>query len=186
MIRIAIIEGTTRPGRRSVKVAKYIQETLGKLQDVFVDLIDPAELGCFAGDSSILNDNRNEEYHKRAKEADAYILIVPEYNHSFPGTLKMLLDSELEVYDKKPVLIAGVSAGPWGGTRGIQSMIPVVRELGMVVSPVDMYFPMVHQLVDEEGFHGDEDVERRVLRAGNELLWLAKTMKWGRTNLDQV
>ena len=53
--------------------------------------------------------------------ADGLILVVPEYNHSFPGLLKHVLDTNLKEYIHKAAGICGVSAGPFGGARMIQS-----------------------------------------------------------------
>jgi NAD(P)H-dependent FMN reductase len=185
MIRVAIIEGTTRQGRRSLEVAKYIQKTLSQIPDLEVDLIDPVEQGYTADEKLMRENRRNDHYHTIVQEADAYILVIPEYNHSFPGTLKILLDSEKDAYKHKPVLLAGVSSGPWGGVRAIQSILPVARELGMIVSSEDLYFPMVHQLVNQGTFQDQGDTQDRIIQAGKELIWLAKTLQWGRTQIEQ-
>src|SRR5205814_10618622 len=63
--------------------------------------------------------------------ADGLILVVPEYNHGYPGLLKHALDMNLEEYIHKAVGICGVSAGPFGGARVIEALLPVVRELGL-------------------------------------------------------
>ena len=59
-----------------------------------------------------------------------FILVVPEYNHSFPGLLKHVLDSCLSEYIHKAVGLVGVSAGPFAGTRVVQGLLPVMREIG--------------------------------------------------------
>ena len=56
--------------------------------------------------------------------ADAIVIVVPEYNHSFPGLLKHVLDSCLKEYIHKAVGVVGVSAGPFGGARVIQHLLP--------------------------------------------------------------
>jgi NAD(P)H-dependent FMN reductase len=65
---------------------------------------------------------------------------VPEYNHSFPGLLKHVLDTNLKEYIHKAVGVCGVSAGPFGGARMIESLLPVLRELGLVTIFWDVYF----------------------------------------------
>jgi NAD(P)H-dependent FMN reductase len=60
------------------------------------------------------------------------VLVVPEYNHGYPGLLKHVLDTNLKEYIHKAVGICGVSAGGLGGTRVIQNLLPVMRELGLV------------------------------------------------------
>ena len=64
--------------------------------------------------------------------ADGLVIVAPEYNHGYPGILKHALDTNLKEYIHKPVGLCGVSAGGFGGTRVIESLLPVMRELGMV------------------------------------------------------
>src|SRR5690242_12331019 len=86
-----------------------------------------------------------------AMRADALILVVPEYNHGYPGLLKHVLDSNLKEYIHKAVGICGVSAGGFGGTRVIQNLLPVLRELGLVTIFWDANFSNVQSLFDQEG-----------------------------------
>ena len=80
------------------------------------------------------------EFSAMVARADGLILVVPEYNHSFPGLLKHVLDTNLKEYIHKAVGVCGVSAGPFGGARMIQSLVPVLRELGLVTIFSDVYF----------------------------------------------
>ena len=73
---------------------------------------------------------------------------MPEYNHSFPGLLKHVLDSNLKEYIHKAVGVCGVSAGPFGGARMIQNLLPVLRELGLVTIFTDVYFGGAGKLFD--------------------------------------
>ena len=75
----------------------------------------------------------------------------PEYNHSFPGLLKHVLDGYLKEYIHKAVGIVGVSAGSFGGTRGIQDLLPVLRELGLVTIFWDVNIGPVGRVFDERG-----------------------------------
>jgi NAD(P)H-dependent FMN reductase len=59
---------------------------------------------------------------KKAWHADGFIIVSPEYNHSYPGELKMLLDMLFSQYAHKPVGICGVSSGAWGGTRMVEQL----------------------------------------------------------------
>ena len=77
--------------------------------------------------------------------ADALVLVVPEYNHGYPGLLKHVLDTNLHEYIHKAVGVAGVSAGIFGGARAIQNIIPVLRELGLVTIFWDVNFTSVQQ-----------------------------------------
>ena len=109
--------------------------------------------------------------------ADGLIIVVPEYNHGYPGELKLLLDSLFEEYEKKPVLLCGVSAGGWGGTRVVDHIKQVLIELKMVPTRSALYYPGVKKLFNEEGVILGEGHSERVAEALAELLWYAETLK---------
>src|SRR5712671_4883504 len=73
---------------------------------------------------------------------------TPEYNHGYPGLLKHALDMCLEEYIHKVVGLVGVSAGPFGGSRVIEQMVQVVRELGLAVTFTDLNFSKVRDAFD--------------------------------------
>jgi NAD(P)H-dependent FMN reductase len=78
-------------------------------------------------------------------------VVSPEYNHGYPGVLKSILDLLLKEYIHKSVAFVGVSAGPWGGTRVIEAMVQVVRELGLSATFTDLNFPFVQDKFDQDG-----------------------------------
>lgn len=182
---LPVIEGTTRAGRMSLNVAKFLVEVGKNIEGVITELVDPTHYNL-PGDGSS-DENKDPKYSKITKEADGFFVVAPEYNHGYPGTLKRLLDSELKNYKHKPVSFAGVSAGPWGGVRGIENLVPVVRELGLVATTGDIQFPLVHNIFNSDGDIEDmKDKESYLMRADkawNELIWMAKTLKWGRESL---
>ena len=87
------------------------------------------------------------------------------------------------VIDGEAVAFVGVSAGPWGGTRVIESMVPMVRELGLAVTFTDLHFPTVQSKFDDNGKLLDAAYENRVQGFLDELVWMSRTLKWGRANL---
>src|ERR1700691_414146 len=96
----------------------------------------------------------------RPPKADAFFIVTPEYNHSFPGSLKRMLDSELELYNHKPVAFAGASNGNWGGVRAVESLLTAVRETGLVTLSWDVYFPHVQDTFKPDGSIKEEHRER--------------------------
>jgi NAD(P)H-dependent FMN reductase len=110
-------------------------------------------------------------------------LIVPEYNHGYPGLLKHALDMNLKEYIHKAVGLCGVSAGPFGGTRVIEHLLPVMRELGLVTTFTDVNFSHVQKLFNEKGELLDESFVRRVNTFLDELLWMARVLRHGRENI---
>jgi NAD(P)H-dependent FMN reductase len=112
--------------------------------------------------------------------------VTPEYNHGYPGLLKHALDMNLEEYIHKAVGICGVSAGPFGGARVIEGLLPVMRELGLVTIFWDVNFGNVQKLFDEQGNLLDESYVRRLDKFLNELIWMARVLRYGRENIPEV
>ena len=170
-----------RPQRASIHAARLVHEVASQIEGIESLLIDPAEYVVpFDGNDP---ECKNPKYTQITARADAFFIVTPEYNHSFPGSLKRLLDSELENYIHKPVAYAGVSSGPWGGVRAIEALHTAVREMGMVSTFKDLQFPFVGKVFNEQGELQDEKYRERIQRSYAELIWMAQTMKWGRHNL---
>ncbi len=178
-ITIAVIAGTSRGARESIKAARWVAEQFKQHEGVEVVFVDPAE-------HVIPHDGDNEHdsvYADITARADAFYVVTPEYNHSFPGSLKRLLDSEFDSYMHKPVGTAGVSSGPWGGVRVCEALLPVYHRVGLVTILPEMYFPKVQDLFDEQGGLKPEHQEmytKNVAKVLDELLWMARVLKQAR------
>jgi len=186
-VTIAVLEGTTREQRLSIHVSRWIAEFGSKQPGVNIIFVDPKEFN-FPGDGND-PEGKDPRYTEITDKADAFFVVTPEYNHSFPGSLKRMLDSELKNYNHKPVAFAGVSNGNWGGTRAIESLVPAIRETGLVVLSWDMYFPWVQNIFDESGKMKPEFEERYTKGAQklyNELVWMARLLKQGRKQLESA
>ncbi len=181
---IPILLGTTRPGRRSENAAKLVERVGKSIKEIEVQLVDPLNYKFpFDGNDP---ENKDSRYSELTLRADAFFIVTPEYNHGYPGTLKRMLDSELKNYIHKPVAFAGVSDGIFGGARVIEALVNTVREMGLIATFSDVYFPEAQNLFDEKGEIKDKAYERRVERAYTELIWMAKALKWGRENLKGI
>jgi NAD(P)H-dependent FMN reductase len=127
--------------------------------------------------------DRFPEWRDAITRADGLVIVTPEYNHGYPGSLKAVLDLLLREYVHKAVAFVGVSAGPWGGTRVIEAMVPMVRELGLAVCFTDLNFPKVEKLFDAEGKLLDPAFNDRAAIFLDELMWMSRVLKWGRGNV---
>src|SRR5262249_39938517 len=125
------------------------------------------------------------QFSQQMDRADALVIVTPEYNHGYCGLLKHALDSCLKEYIHKAVGIVGVSAGPWGGTRVVEHFLPVVRELGLVNIFWDVNFANVHKVFDGNGALLDQAYLRRIDKFLNELIWMAKTLRYGREQISE-
>jgi len=178
---IPILEGTTRIERKSIHVAKLIEKVGKEIEDIEVLLVDPKDFN-FPGDGND-PEGKDPKYTEITAKADAFFIVTPEYNHSFPGSLKRMLDSELKNYIHKPVAFAGVSNGQWGGVRAIEGLVHTVREMGLVATFTDVQFPKVDELFDENGTLKEEAYIKRIKRSFDELIWMAKALKYARENI---
>jgi NAD(P)H-dependent FMN reductase len=146
---IPVILGTTRKGRMSLAAAQLMTDEIARRPSVTTDLIDIATLPLPVNDAG--EAIKDPGYSEKMNRADAIVIVAPEYNHGYSGLLKHVLDSCLKEYIHKAVGIAGVSAGPWGGTRMIQNLLPVMRELGLVTIFWDVNFASAQNVFDAEG-----------------------------------
>ena len=105
------------------------------------------------------------------------------FRSGYSGLLKHVLDSCLKEYVHKAVGIVGVSAGPFGGTRVIQNLLPVMRELGLVTIFWDVNFSTVQNSFDGNGKLLDPSYVRRVDKFLKELIWMSRTLRYGRENV---
>ena len=157
---IPVILGTTRKGRRSENAARFVLEETRKRAGVETEFIDICKIPMRLDDAG--EQMKDQAFSDLVKRADGLILVVPEYNHGYPGLLKHALDMNLKEYIHKAVGICGVSAGAFGGARVIESLLPVTRELGLVTIFEDMNFGNVGTLFDERGELLDEKFVGRV------------------------
>jgi NAD(P)H-dependent FMN reductase len=181
-VTLAVLVGTTREKRESIKAARYVADFARRYEGVDVVFVDPQDFD-FPHDGND-PEGKDPRYTAIVERADAFCIVTPEYNHSFPGSLKRMLDSEYDLYRHKPVAVAGASNGPWGGVRVCEALLPVCHRLGLFNIQPELYFPEVQHIFDEQGAMKPEYAERYETNVGkwlDELLWLARLLKAART-----
>lgn len=178
---IPVILGTVRQGRMSEHVARFVFDEVKKRKGVETELIDIRDIALPTTDAG--EAIKDVGFSGTIERADALIIVTPEYNHGYPGLLKHVLDTNLKEYIHKAVGVCGVSAGGFGGARVIESLLPVLRELGLVTIFWDGNFSNVGGLFDEAGKLLDETYVRRMDKFLKELIWMAKTLRYGRENV---
>jgi NAD(P)H-dependent FMN reductase len=178
---IPVILGTPRQMRWSEHAARFVEKELSRMPGVetaYVDVRDLPLSGDGAGE-----DIKIPAFSELCMRADAFVIVTPEYNHGYPGALKHALDTNLKEYIHKAVGICGVSAGGFGGTRVIENLLPVMRELGLVTIFWDVNFSHVQKLFDRDGRLLDPSYVRRTEKFLNELVWMAKVLRAGRESV---
>jgi NAD(P)H-dependent FMN reductase len=180
---LPVLLGTNRKDRNSVHPARWLVGEMQKRPEIETRLFDVGQFALPRDDYGQGLKDRFPEWRDTIIKADGLVIVAPEYNHGYPGTLKAVLDLLLREYIHKAVAFVGVSAGPWGGTRVIEAMVPMVRELGLAVSFSDLNFPKVQNTFDAEGKLLDPAFEKRAQDFLDELVWMSRTLKWGRENV---
>jgi NAD(P)H-dependent FMN reductase len=175
---IPVVLGTVRKGRASEMVARFVLGEVSKREGVETELIDIRELKFSTDDEG--ESVKDADFSAKMSRADALVVVVPEYNHGYPGLLKHALDTNLKEYIHKAVGLCGVSAGGFGGTRVVQNLLPVLRELGLVTIFWDMNFSAAHKLFGESGEILDPSYLKRADQFLKELIWMAKVLRHGR------
>jgi NAD(P)H-dependent FMN reductase len=179
---IPVILGTARKGRFSEAVARFVLEQVRKRATIETTLVDIREIRLSIDDAG--EALKDQGFSALVMRADALILVVPEYNHGYPGLLKHVLDTNLKEYIHKAVGICGVSASGFGGARVIQNLLPVMRELGLVTIFWDGNFSNVQSLFDANGAIKDVSYIGRIDKFLAELVWMAEVLRHGRENVS--
>ena len=182
-LNIPVLLGTNRKERKSVFAAQWVTGQMEKRPEISTRLFDVAEFALPQDDYGQGLKDKFPEWRDAIVQADGLVIVAPEYNHGYPGAMKSVLDLLLREYVHKSVAFVGVSAGPWGGARVIEAMVPMCRELGLAVTFADLNFPFVQKTFDDAGKLLDPAFEKRVTNFLDELVWMSQVLKWGRANV---
>lgn len=182
-LSIPILLGTNRRDRSSEQVAKWVYSKMQAREDIESVYFDVRDFDLPQDHYGTEIGGDFPEWRDAVIKADGLVLVTPEYNHGYPGVLKSVLDLLLKEYIHKAVAFVSVSAGPWGGTRVCEALLPVVRELGLAATFTDLQFPSVRSKFDDDGNLVDPAYEKRVKGFLDELAWMSRTLRWGRENV---
>lgn len=129
-VRIALIYGSTREGRFCDTVATWAGQGIRERGEFTLDMIDPSTLVLPARHGSERTPDL-ADLHRRIDGADAFVVVTPEYNHSFPAPLKHVIDLANREWRAKPVAFVSYG-GISGGLRAIEQLRLVFAELHAV------------------------------------------------------
>ncbi len=193
MLNIPVILGTARKERNSENVARFVHKQAeehsfnSEWVDVGEHLKHPFTIPPW---QKIEEREQFEEWEKIATKADGYIIVSPEYNHGYPGELKILLDSLYKHYFNKPVGIVGVSAGHLGGARMVEHLKQILPEYHMVPTRNAAYFGNAGDLFDENGNITDEKMREiqtdTLSKLFQEIEWYADPLREQRESKDKT
>ena len=181
-MKVQIIIGSTRPGRVSDRVAAWVASEVGAMTNTKVEVLDLADFNLPFFDETVspqYNQNRtpNEMARKwlsKLAEAEAYIIVTPEYNRSCPGVLKNALDYIGFQIAKKPVAI--VAHGTNGGAQAVSHLRGIIPGLLAITVPKATYLNgRAGEMIDEAGVMR-EDYKSRGLQGS--LTSMLDDLRW--------
>ena len=175
-MKIAILSASVRRGRNSHRVSVYFQKYVTENNLATVDMIDLADYKFPIFEERlqyIQNPEPNVlDFQKRINDADGVLIVTPEYNGGYPASLKNVVDLLYKEWQKKPIAVCTVSAGPFAGAQVTTSLVFSLWKIGAWVVPAMFPVPQVQNNYDEDGVPKDKEAtDKRAQKFIAELLW---------------
>ncbi|MCX4848147.1 NADPH-dependent FMN reductase [Streptomyces sp. NBC_00893] len=179
-LNVAVIVASNREGRFAPVISGWFLSHTADRSDIETDVIDVADLDLpvalsFRPDADA--QTRLAAVASRLAAADAFVVVTPEYNHSYPAPLKNLIDWHRDEWQAKPVAFVSYG-GVSGGLRAVEHLRQVFAELHTVGIRETVSFHNAGALFDDEGRHQDPagcDAAAKVLL--DQLVWWGQAMR---------
>ncbi|MFE1547503.1 NADPH-dependent FMN reductase [Streptomyces sp. NPDC058718] len=179
-LTLALIVASDREGRFAPVVADWFRSRLAEREDFAVTVVDLAEIDLPTGLSHNPSPAVRAELAKVSPvlaAADAFVVLTPEYNHSFPASLKNLIDRHYTEWQAKPVGFVSYG-GISGGLRAVEQLRQVFAEMHAVTVRDTVSFHSAWGQFDEDGRHKDPDgAEGAAKVLLDQLAWWALALK---------
>jgi len=191
-MKLQVIIGSTRPTRAADKVIPWVTESAalhGAFETEIIDLRDwplpmfSEHVGSIGNPSDpSYSDELVRRWNAKIAEADAYLIITPEYNHSIPGELKNAIDSVFVsfAFRNKPIAAVGYSSGVGGGIRAIEHLVQIAVEVEAVPLRSTVILPFVDKAFTEDGQPTDPATEVSMQIALDDLAWWGSALHTAR------
>ncbi|RJL31950.1 NADPH-dependent FMN reductase [Bailinhaonella thermotolerans] len=154
-LKVVVIVGSVRDGRIGHLVKDWFVGQAGPREDIELDVVDLAEAALPDGLRGHFFGERPEEVvalQPRLRAADAFVVIVPEYNRGYPAALKVLIDSYGPgEWGYKPVAFVSYGSMRFGGVMAAEQLRPVFTEVGATTIRDSVAFSQVWELFGEDG-----------------------------------
>ncbi|MEU3973365.1 NADPH-dependent FMN reductase [Streptomyces bacillaris] len=182
-LKVAVILGSNREGRFGPVVADWFLGRAGRYEGIETELVDvgaarlPDALSFQPG---LEEAARVGAVSGRLAAADAFVVVTPEYNHSFPAPLKSLIDWHHTEWQAKPVAFVSYG-GRSGGLRAVEQLRQVFAELHAVSVRETVSFHHAHALFDGDGNHRDPaEADGAVKALLDQLVWWGEALREAR------
>jgi NAD(P)H-dependent FMN reductase len=178
-MKIEILSGSPRTNSVTRRVALHIKNRLNENTDHEADIIDMHDWDLPPVQTVFVSpDSTPAEYRPLAERifnADAFILVTPEYNGSYSPALKNMID-HFPKQHHKPFGIVTASPGAFGGIRASQQLQQLIPALFGIASPYMLIVPQVEKKFDRDGKLTDEAFYKSVHNFISEFLWLSEKL----------
>jgi chromate reductase len=160
---VTIIASTNRPGSSTLQLAQYYQKQLAA-KGMEAGLLSLAQLPPNLIETDLYGKRSDafNEIQDIITATDKFLFLIPEYNGSYPGVLKVFVDAcsfPESFYDKKAALV-GLSSGKYGNIRGIDHFTGVCHYLNLHIMPLKIHIASIRKEMDEHGNLTAEDTLR--------------------------
>ena len=183
MLTLKVIIVSTRPGRKGPAIANWIFELAKQHPDFDTELVDLAQVNLpFLDEPNHPRLRQYQHEHTKAwsktiEQSDAFIIVTPEYNFSFPATIKNALDYLHSEWQYKPVAFVSYG-GVAAGTRAVQMLKQVVTTLKMMPMFESINIPSFTKFIDDQGvFHSEPGMDKAAKAMLDELARWATTLR---------
>jgi NAD(P)H-dependent FMN reductase len=175
MPKIVIISASVRDNRASHRVALFFEKFIGGNNHASAEIVDLLKYN-FPIFHERLAHQKNPamdvlEFSEKVKQADGVIIVTPEYNGGYPASLKNVIDLLYPEWYKKPIGIATVSDGQFGGTQVITSLVFSLWKIRAWIIPAMFPVPKVNDSFKEDGTTDDAATLKRAGNFLKEMLW---------------
>lgn len=188
-MKIQVIIGSTRPQRKTDRLAKWVAHEAKNIEGLEVELVDLGDYDLPMLDEPIspqYNPDRKpnpvaQKWLNKLNEADGYVIVTPEYNRSFSAVLKNALDYVDYQLQKKPVAL--VAHGSTGGAQAVGQLRGVIPGLLTVTTPKASFITArLGEIFDEDGnmLSTDNHFGASLQATLEELIWYANALKKAR------
>lgn len=192
MNKLQVIVGSTRPTRAADRVVPWVMKRAEAHPDFDVELLDLRDwpLPMFGEHFGTIGDMADPTYsepivkqwNQKVKEADAYLVVTPEYNHSVPGVLKNAIDSVFVSFAlrNKPIAAVGYSGGIAAATRAIEHLAHIAIEADMAPLRSSVLIPFVQSAFDDAGEPTNHMTDVALSITLQDLAWWSDALKAAR------
>ena len=181
-LRVAALVGSTREGRFAPVITTWLTGHLEQRDDLTADVVDLAEtplptvFPAFGGQPPAGSREQLTLVSPRLAAADAFVLVTPEYNHSFPASLKNAIDWHGEEWHGKPVGFVSYG-GLSGGLRAVEQLRVVMAEVNAMTLRNTVSFHDAWSRFDEDGACKAADCSTAVKTMLDQLAWWGHALR---------